>query len=43
MRSGGDAEDRENLADTLATALRLQRHVEGGIHHIEPTKATSVG
>ncbi len=43
VRPGGEADDREQLADTLATALRLRRHVGGELQHIEPTKATSVG
>ena len=43
VRSGGDAEDRENLADTLASALRLQRHVEGDREQRAPTMASSAG
>lgn len=40
VRPGGEAEDREQLADTLATALRLSGHVDGGLQHIEPAKVT---
>ena len=43
VRSGGEADDREQLADTLATALRIRRHVGGEFQHLEPTKVTSAG
>jgi DNA-binding transcriptional LysR family regulator len=43
VRSGGEVEDRELLADTLATALRLSRHVGGELQRVEPTKVTSIG
>ncbi len=42
VRAGGESEDRDHLADTLATALRLRRHVGGDLQHIEPT-VTSAG
>lgn len=41
-RSGNDSHDRDQLADTLATALRLRRHVAGAA--TEPAQVvTSVG
>jgi len=43
VRDGADSAERDDLADTLATALRLQRHVGGEVRHIEPTKVSSVG
>jgi DNA-binding transcriptional LysR family regulator len=43
VRSGGDSDDRDQLADTLATALRLRRHVGGEFQHIEPAKVPSAG
>lgn len=42
VRNGADSAERENLADTLASALRLQRSVGGEYEPLEPAKA-SVG
>ncbi|HYI30961.1 MAG TPA: LysR family transcriptional regulator [Bradyrhizobium sp.] len=43
VRAGGESDDRDHLADTMATALRLRRHVGGEVQRIEPAKVTSVG
>jgi DNA-binding transcriptional LysR family regulator len=37
VHPGGDPDDRNRLADTLATALRLHRHAAGELQRIDPT------
>jgi DNA-binding transcriptional LysR family regulator len=43
VRDGSETQEHYNLADTLATALRLQHHVGGEVRRIEPAKVSSVG
>lgn len=41
VREGGESDDRDQLADTLAQALRLRRHVTGGNGEaVEPPRAS---
>ncbi len=43
VRAGGESDDRDQLADTLARALRLRSHVTGAREAHAAPKVTSVG
>ncbi len=43
LRAAGESEERDQLADTLATGLRLRRHVMGAVPAPAQPATTSVG